>query len=84
MLLAVKVWALAHLLANGDAASLLLFLAFLGFAVWNRIDVRRRGEPDPVAKSASADLWAIVIGLAAWGLFVWRLHEWLIGVPPIA
>ena len=34
MLLATKVWAFAHLLANGDTASLLLFLAFLGWAVW--------------------------------------------------
>lgn len=84
MLLAVKLWALAHLLANGDAASALLFVAFLGFAVWNRIDVKRRGEPDPVATSASADLWAVVIGLAAWWLFWWKLHEWLIGVAPIA
>jgi uncharacterized membrane protein len=37
----------------------------------------------PVFRSTSNDLLAVVIGAVAYGLFVWKLHEWLIGVAPI-
>ena len=85
MLVAVKIWALAHLLVNGDLASLILFLAFLAWAVLDRISVKRRGEPDPVGGPVTNDIIAVVAGLAVWLLFIWKLHEWLIGVPvPIA
>ena len=42
MLLAVKFWALAHLLANGTLADVLLFGGFLAWAVADRISVKRR------------------------------------------
>lgn len=85
MLVSVKLWALAHLLSNGDVASLILFLSFLAWAVVDRISARRRGaavaEPGPVHN----DVIAVLAGLAVWLLFIWKLHEWLIGVPvPIA
>lgn len=81
MLLSVKIWAFAHLLVNGDLASILLFGSFLAWAVWNRIAVKRRGAPLPEAGPVSNDIVAIVSGLVIWVLFVWKLHEWLIGVP---
>jgi uncharacterized membrane protein len=87
MLLAVKIWALAHLLANGDLASLILFLAFLAWAIADRISEKKRlraGITQPVvAVSSRADAIAVVGGLILYGLFVWRLHLWLIGVSPI-
>lgn len=87
MLLAVKIWALAHLLANGDLASLILFLAFLAWAVADRISEKKRlraGITMPaVAVSSRADVIAVVGGLVLYVLFVWRLHLWLIGVAPI-
>lgn len=87
MLLAVKIWALAHLLANGDLASLILFLAFLAWAVADRISEKKRlqaGITKPVvAVSSRADVIAVVGGLVLYVLFVWRLHLWLIGVAPI-
>lgn len=64
MILSVKIWALAHLLVNGDLASLILFLSFLAWAVWNRINVKRRGEPNPVAGPITNDVIAIVVGAA--------------------
>lgn len=86
-ILSIKIWALAHLLANGETSSVLLFGSFLAWAVILRISLKRReraGETVlPVFRSASNDILAIVIGLAAFGLFVWKLHEWLIGVAPI-
>ena len=52
MLVAIKIWALAHLLANGDLASLLLFGSFLAFAVYDRISVKRRGDLGPIGRAA--------------------------------
>ncbi|NRG18965.1 NnrU family protein [Rhizobiales bacterium] len=83
-ILAVKIWAFAHLLANGDAASVLLFGSFLAWAVADRISLKRRGMPGGVAPGEGAlrnDVAAIAGGLVIYGLFVWQLHSWLIGVP---
>ncbi|WMS41258.1 NnrU family protein [Acuticoccus sp. MNP-M23] len=89
MLVAVKLWATAHLLANGDAASVLLFGAFLAWAVVDRISVKKReraGLKAPVdfTPRVSADIAAAAIGLIVYALFVWKVHLWLIGVSPIA
>lgn len=83
MLLATKIWALAHLLANGDQASMLLFGGFLAWAVADRILVKRRGERVPVQAEGRThnDITAVVAGLALYFAFVFALHEWLIGVP---
>ena len=43
-LVAIKTWALAHLIANGDLASIFLFGSFLLYAVYDRIAVKRREE----------------------------------------
>jgi uncharacterized membrane protein len=85
MLVSVKIWALAHLLANGDLASLILFLSFLAWAVFDRISLKRRQAALPEPGPVRNDVFAIIAGLAIWALFIWKLHEWLIGVPvPIA
>lgn len=87
-LIAVKLWALAHLMANGDLASLVLFLSFLAWAVVDRISIKRQERaglmrtvivPGPV----SNDIMAIVAGVVLYALFVWKLHAWLIGVSPV-
>jgi uncharacterized membrane protein len=80
----VKIWALVHLLVNGDLASAILFVSFLAFAIISRIAAKRRGEEDPVAISSTSDLIAIVSGLVIWALVAFWLHEWAIGVNPIA
>jgi len=89
MLVAVKLWAFAHLLANGDAASVVLFGAFLAWAVVDRISVKKRERAGLAAPAAftpriSADIGAVAIGLIVYVLFVWKVHLWLIGVSPIA
>lgn len=83
MLVAVKLWALAHLLTNGDAASLLLFGSLLAFAVYDRISLKHRASANvAVAPSGySGDILAIAIGLAAFvAMLLWG-HARLIGVP---
>jgi uncharacterized membrane protein len=83
MLLATQLWALAHLLANGMLADVLLFGAFLVWAVLDRISMTHRTQrPVPsVPPSPANDLVAVAAGLALYAAFVLWLHGWLIGVP---
>lgn len=82
MLAAVKLWALAHLLANGDLGGILIFGSFLVWAVLARISAKRRGERAIVANpSWIADAVAVVGGVIIWALVLTRLHALLIGVP---
>jgi uncharacterized membrane protein len=84
-LVAVKLWALAHLLANGNLHDVVLFGAFLAWAVADRISVKRRPlRPVPGAPAGPAnDAIAVVVGLVIYAAFVWRVHVWLIGVSPL-
>ena len=83
MVTATKIWALGHLLANGDLASLLLFGGFLAWAVLVRISYKRRGDfGTTVAGPVSNDLLPVVAGFVIYALFMWKLHVWLIGVTP--
>ncbi|MEM9223726.1 MAG: NnrU family protein [Pseudomonadota bacterium] len=89
MLVAIKFWALAHLLANGDVAGVTLFGAFLVWAVVDRISVKRReraglAAPLDFEPRIRDDIIAVTIGLSVYVLFVWKVHLWLIGVSPIA
>ena len=88
MVLSVKIWALAHLLANGDSASVLLFGAFLAWGVVLRISLKRRQRAGEVVVrpfvSSRNDLYAVVLGFVAWVAILWKLHEWLIGVSPLS
>jgi uncharacterized membrane protein len=86
MLAAVKFWALAHLLANGTLADVLLFGGFLAWAVADRISFKRRTQPDLRTAPASKanDLIAVVAGLAAYAVFALWLHQRWIGVYPFA
>ena len=89
MLLAVKLWALAHLLANGSLADVLLFGGFLVWAIADRISLKRRAEAGPLRNvpalpaSAMNDGIALVGGLALYGLTVVWAHAWLFGVRPL-
>lgn len=83
MLAAIKIWALAHLMANGTLADLLLFGSFLVWAVADRISVKRRGAPTPEGGPVANDIQAVVLGLGAYAAFLFGVHHWLIGVPLI-
>jgi uncharacterized membrane protein len=88
MLLAVKIWALGHLLANGSLAAILLFGSFLAWAVIVRISLKKReqrGEAKlPVAGDVKWDVLSILVGFAMYAAFMGGLHLWLFGVSPIA
>ena len=85
MLAAVKLWATAHLLVNGTLPDVLLFGSFLAWAVAVRISLKRRAPspaPAPAAPpSRYNDPIALLLGLALYLLFIWRLHALIIGAP---
>ncbi|WP_462321164.1 NnrU family protein [Halochromatium sp.] len=85
MLLATKIWALAHLLANGTLADLLLFGSFLAWAVADRISLKRRAAvPAPSAPAGRLNDWiALIGGLGLYLLFLFWAHKALFGVSPI-
>jgi uncharacterized membrane protein len=85
MLLATKLWALAHLLAAGRLADVVLFGAFLAWAVADRISLKRRPQRAvPVARpSPFNDAIVVVAGLGLYAFFLLRAHAWLIGVSPL-
>lgn len=86
MLLGVKTWAFGHLLATGMLHDVVLFGAFLLWAVALFIVSRRRdraaGTTYP-AGTLRGDVLAVVIGIAAWAAFTLWLHLRLIGVNPM-
>jgi uncharacterized membrane protein len=85
-LIAVKTWAVAHLMVNGTLADVLLFGSFLVWAVADRISMKNRAaRPLPGApESRTNDVIVIVLGLSLYVAFVFLLHEMLFGVRPIA
>jgi uncharacterized membrane protein len=86
MLAGVKLWAAAHLIANGDLGSIILFGSFLGWAVFDRISLKRRGDagapPIPVGGPAN-DLIAIAVGVVAYLALAFAFHPVVIGVPVV-
>ncbi len=86
MLLAIKIWALAHLLANGDLASILLFGSFLAYAVFDRISVEGRGAKGPLGTRTGGPMNDVIVVAAGSALYLVMLlwgHEWLFGVRPL-
>lgn len=89
MVLSVKVWALSHLLANGNLADLLLFGSFLMWAVLNFRSARARDHV-LLAENQSTDqpkmlatLITLVGGMAIWALITFVLHAKVVGVAPM-
>jgi uncharacterized membrane protein len=90
MIIAVKVWALGHLLANGSLAAIILFGSFL---IWATLDFRSARKREALAvpqelESKPMANWqgtlpAILIGFLTWGFFAFYLHRVLIGVQPL-
>ena len=92
MVLSVKVWALAHLLSNGKVADVVLFGAFLLWAVLNFRAARQRDrlaalaspsdlEP-PVFRMFNTGL-VVLVGVAVWAILLFGGHRWLFDVSPL-
>ena len=87
MLLAVKLWATAHLLANGTLHDVVLFGSFLVWAVADRIAVKRRAMPRQIRRAPASprnDIVVVIGGLAVYVVVLFWAHRWLIGVSPLS
>ena len=85
MVAGVKLWAVAHLMANGNLAHIILFGSFLAWAVVDFIAARKRDRllgSVRAASSVQATVITVVVGVVSWGVFAFWLHGWLIGVKP--
>jgi len=83
---AVKVWAFAHLLVNGDLASVLLFGSFLAWGVFDRISLKKREQFGLVrtrnfTPKITHDILALIIGAGLYAAFAFYLHGLLFGQP---
>lgn len=85
MVLGVKAWALSHLMATGQLAHLILFAAFLVWAVFDFVSLQRRDRAHGTVYAPGnlqATLLTVAIGGTAWALFAFIFHGWLIGIRP--
>lgn len=86
MLAGVKLWAVAHLLANGDLGSIILFGSILAWAVYDRVTLKYRedaGGPPIPAGGLVNDGLAVVVGGVAYVALVFAFHPAVIGVPVV-
>ena len=86
MVLGVKVWALAHLISNGNLADVLLFGAFLLWAVLDFRAARQRDRAQATvyaSGTAAGTVATLVVGAVAWAAFAFWAHAMLIGVAPL-
>nr|WP_249792385.1 NnrU family protein [Bradyrhizobium sp. BRP22] len=86
MLSGIKLWAAAHLLANGDLGSIILFGSFLAWAVFDRISLKHRADagapPIPVGGPGN-DAIAVAVGVIAYVALAFAFHPVVIGVPVV-
>jgi uncharacterized membrane protein len=84
MLVGTKLWALAHLISNGDLGSIILFGSILGWAVFDRITLKRRSDPGapPIPYGGRRnDIIAVVVGTLLYLALGFWFHPYVIGVP---
>jgi uncharacterized membrane protein len=85
MLVGVKLWAVAHLLSNGDLGSIILFGSILAWAVYDRISLKRRTDvPAPAVVTGGGyrnDFIVVVVGTLVYFVLGFWFHPWIIGVP---
>jgi uncharacterized membrane protein len=84
MLVGVKLWALAHLIANGDLGGIILFGSILAWAVFDRITLKRRtdaGAPAIPRGGRRNDIIAVVVGTLLYLALGFWFHPYVIGLP---
>ena len=84
MLVGVKLWALAHLISNGDLGGIILFGSVLAWAVFDRITLKRRSDPGAPAIPNGGrrnDIIAVVVGTLVYLALGFWFHPYLIGLP---
>jgi uncharacterized membrane protein len=87
MLVGVKLWAVGHLVSNGDLGSIILFGAILAWAVFDRITLKRRSDPGALGFPRGGrgnDVMAVVVGTLLYLALAYWFHPLVVGVPVFA
>jgi uncharacterized membrane protein len=87
MLVGIKLWALGHLLANGDLSSIILFGSFLVWAGYDRASLKWRSDPGAPAfglGGRDCDTIAVIVGTLLYVALGFWFHPYVIGVPAFA
>ena len=83
LLVGVKLWAVAHLIANGDLGGIILFGSILAWAVFDRVTLKRRSDPGtppiPVGGRIN-DLTAVVVGTLVYLALGFWFHPYVMGL----
>jgi len=81
MLTGIILWALGHILANGDLRSLLLFISFLSYSIIAIILEEKRDEPkEVIATPLVYDFGVLVASVILYCTLVY-FHDNLFGMP---
>ena len=84
MLVGVKLWAVAHLISNGDLGSMIIFISVLAWAVYDRITLKRRSDPGglpiPIGGRRN-DVAAVIVGTILYFALALVFHPLVIGKP---
>jgi uncharacterized membrane protein len=84
MLVGVKLWAVAHLISNGDLGSMIIFVSVLAWAVYDRITLKRRSDPGappiPIGGRRN-DIAAVIVGTILYFALALVFHPLVIGKP---
>ncbi len=86
MVWSVAVFGAAHLVANGSAADVVLFGAFLIWAAADLVSAYARDRRDALVYPEpkwSATAGAVALGIAFWAVIAFWLHYELFGVAPL-
>lgn len=83
MLMSVTLWSVAHALAIGTLAGVMLAVVFFIWTLTARFSLiaRPMNETPQAAADPKGDWIAVAVGLVLWALFLFGLHDWLIGMP---
>jgi uncharacterized membrane protein len=84
MLVGIKLWAVAHLVANGDLGSIILFGSLLLWAGYDRMTIANRDDHGGVVFPIGGrgnDIVAVIVGTLIYLALAYWFHPYVIGVP---
>jgi uncharacterized membrane protein len=87
MLVGVKLWAVSHLIANGDLGSIILFGSMLVWAGYDRMSIKNRDDHGGMMLAVGGrgnDILAVVVGTLLYLALGYWFHPHVIGVAAFA
>lgn len=84
MSIGIGLWAVAHLLANGDRPGVVMFAAILALAVIDIILSTARGKVPTHEPRLRSDVIAVIVGIVLYAIFLFVFHPYVLNLPIVA